>query len=71
MRYKSLIVYTSLTNNTHQVAQQLADTFQAYNVDVTMARLLPKYKGGDIAEYYPRISTFCVSAVPSLQLCLT
>lgn len=64
MRYKSLIVYTSLTNNTHQVAQQLADTFQAYNVDVTMARLLPKYKGGDIAEYYPEDFDFLCLGSP-------
>ena len=61
---KSLIVYTSLTNNTHQVACRLAETFEAFGIETTMARLKPKYKGGDIAEYYPEDYDFLCLGSP-------
>lgn len=64
MPYKSLIVYTSLTNNTHQVAEVFAETFSAYHIEPTMARLQPKYKGGDIAEYYPEDYDFLCLGSP-------
>lgn len=61
---KSLIVYTSLTNNTKQVADRLAETFQHYGIETTVARLKPKYKGGDIAEYYPEDYDFLCLGSP-------
>ena len=64
MSYKSLIVYTSLTNNTHKVAETLAETFRRYNIDVTMARLKPKYKGGEILELYPEDYDFLCLGSP-------
>lgn len=73
MSYKALIVYTSITNNTHQVAQRLAETFRAYHVEPTLARLKPKYKGGPVETYYPEdYDFFClgspiIAALPYLN----
>ena len=35
---KALIVYTSITDNAHQTAQRLAETFRAYHVEPTLVR---------------------------------
>lgn len=64
MSYKALIVYTSLTNNTHQVAETLAGVFRAFHIEPTLARLKPKYKGGPIEEYYPEDYDFLCLGSP-------
>lgn len=53
MRLKALIIYTSITGNTCQVASAMGETFQKYGISVDYAPILPKYKGGEIPTYYP------------------
>ena len=43
---KALIIYTSITKNTEQVAYTFGSVFESFRIDVTYAKVLPKYKGG-------------------------
>ena len=45
---KSLIIYTSITKNTEQVAHTFGAVFEAFGIETTYAKVLPKYKGGEI-----------------------
>lgn len=50
---KSLIIYTSITKNTEQVALTFGEVLTRYGFENTYAKVLPKYKGGEIPVYYP------------------
>ena len=49
-QYKALIVYSSITGNTEQVAQAFAETFRAYNIAPTLVKLEGNYQGEKIPE---------------------
>ena len=51
---KALIIYTSITNNTEMVAYALGKSLEEHNFTVDYAKVLPKYKGGEIKTYYPQ-----------------
>lgn len=61
---KALIIYTSITNNTEMVAKTLGAEMEKYNITVDYAKVLPKYKGGDIAEYYVEDYDFLAIGCP-------
>lgn len=48
--YKALIVYSSITGNTEQVAMAFAETFREYNIAPTLVKLEGNYKGELIPE---------------------
>lgn len=48
--YKALIVYSSITGNTEQVAITFAETFREYNIQPTLVKLEGNYKGEQIPE---------------------
>lgn len=48
--YKALIVYSSITGNTEQIAMAFAETFLAYNIQPTPVKLEGNYKGEKIQE---------------------
>ena len=50
---KALIIYTSITNNTQEIAFVIGKVLEAHNFTVDYAKVLPKYKGGEIRTYYP------------------
>ena len=61
---KALIIYTSITKNTEQVAYTFGSVFESFRIDVTYAKVLPKYKGGEIPEYYPEDYDFLCIGCP-------
>ena len=61
---KSLIIYTSITKNTEQVAYTFGSVFEAFGIETTYAKVLPKYKGGEISEYYPEDYDFLCIGCP-------
>ncbi len=61
---KALIIYTSITNNTEQVAHTLGNTLEQFHFAVDYAKVLPKYKGGEIAVYYPEDYDFLAIGCP-------
>lgn len=48
--YKALIVYSSITGNTEQVAMTFAETFREYNIQPTLVKLEGNYRGEKIPE---------------------
>lgn len=48
--YKALIVYSSITGNTEQVAMAFAETFREYNIQPTLMKLEGNYQGVKIPE---------------------
>lgn len=48
--YKALIIYSSITGNTEQVAMAFAETFREYNIAPTVVKLEGNYKGEKIPE---------------------
>lgn len=64
MSLKALIIYTSITNNTEEVAHAFGEVFEKYDIKPEYAKVLPKYKGGEIPEYYPEDYDFVCIGCP-------